>query len=480
MPTNSSDIIKIRVNSIKFSGGSVGEDKEILTTPGKIVFKKNTPEIDFYGLNISAGLKRLIFKSTPFNISAYQTIIENQSAKIVFKNTDIKSLNSVWLWNYWLEFKNNNVSIKEFSGSINPSAKLLFKATTPQITADKRYLTIENGKIFFKKNNIFFYRAPAPIIKDIVFLKIENKPVSFKNCGTEIDGYLRIIQAENKNLNFKNTNEDIVAFSGRIVPFAKMLFKENNISANLFSAIITAQNNKILWKENNPEFNFHKRILNLLNSDLVFKANSEINIESFFRFPNNVNLLKNNGIYPFIYDAAMFEPELDYKEVFLFKITSPDLYIPIKSFQSRIRDGEPTFLEVVVPDGNKYIPEITARPDFEMVVYKGYKNSNDEIIATQEITTVDFEDTQYDRSDNKDTLRISGHRTSPNTTPKRVSIDKVISYALQKNGSRRLRTDVNFLLKPGDTLKYNDEFIQIKFITINVDTKTAYMDITEV
>jgi hypothetical protein len=53
-----------------------------------------------------------------------------------------------------------------------------------------------------------------------------------------------------------------------------------------------------------------------------------------------------------------------------------DITIPISSCQMRRRDGEPTYMSVVVPGYDDYADEILARTNGDMVLYKGVKFRN--------------------------------------------------------------------------------------------------------
>lgn len=159
---------------------------------------------------------------------------------------------------------------------------------------------------------------------------------------------------------------------------------------------------------------------------------------------------------------------------------SPDLYLPISSFQARARNGDPSYLEVVVPNALKYIDEISDRASSEIVVEKGlqYPSGTSYYI---ELLRVDFEAMPYDFGAKNQTIRLSGHKTTTNESPKTTALNSVSVVSMQADGKRRIRAAVDFLARPGDTVTWNDgdDSMVVGFITLTVSVLQQIMDITE-
>jgi hypothetical protein len=155
-----------------------------------------------------------------------------------------------------------------------------------------------------------------------------------------------------------------------------------------------------------------------------------------------------------------------------------DLILPLKNFQTRLRDGEPTYCGIVVPDVGKYLGDIVDRKNGEIVIQKGvYYNSGEKNFV--ELVRVDLEEIGYDRGTKNNSISLSGHKTTQNTSPKTVELKKIQTESLQKNGSHRIRSDVDFFTRPGDTVIWHGKSMVAGMITITVGKNISTMDITE-
>lgn len=154
-----------------------------------------------------------------------------------------------------------------------------------------------------------------------------------------------------------------------------------------------------------------------------------------------------------------------------------DITLPMSSFSARIRTETPTYCGVIVPNAILYTDSISARPNGQLVV-KFYTSGQS---GYYEVVRVDLESIAYDTGVKNSSLSLSGHITKTYSDPKTVDMTGLIfQESLQANGLMRIKTSVNFLINPGDTVEWNNgsSSIVAGLITINVG-KTAYMDITE-
>lgn len=154
-----------------------------------------------------------------------------------------------------------------------------------------------------------------------------------------------------------------------------------------------------------------------------------------------------------------------------------DLTLPIKNFQTRLRDGSPTYCGIVVPNVERYIDDIITRKNGEIVIQKGvHYNSGEKIFV--ELVRVNLDGIGYDIGAKSNSISLSGHKTTQNTSPKTIRFEKIQTESLQKNGQGRIRTDVDFFIKPGDLVVWGDKKMTAELITITVGHRISRMEIT--
>ena len=173
--------------------------------------------------------------------------------------------------------------------------------------------------------------------------------------------------------------------------------------------------------------------------------------------------------------SVEFPPVEIYK---CFVTGTPDLEVPISTFQSRLRSGTPSYLQVTVPNAAAYIDDIQARTSGEIVVRK-YLRRDVGLTNSTELARVAFDSLAYDRGANNWTITMSGNKTTTNTATKTVALSSVSGVSLQADGKRRARGGVDFYARPGDTVTWDGNTMTAGLITITVGRGTAYMDITE-
>jgi hypothetical protein len=157
-----------------------------------------------------------------------------------------------------------------------------------------------------------------------------------------------------------------------------------------------------------------------------------------------------------------------------------DITLPISSLSIRLRDGEPTYCGVVVPNVDEYGAEVIARPNGEIVIQRGYEY-NDGGQSLSEICRVDLEDIAYDQGPSNSSIQIAGHKTETNSTPETIDIRPLQMLSLQSGGILRARAQTSFFLRPGDDVIYGDagETFTAGLITISVGSHLDQMEVTE-
>ena len=157
-----------------------------------------------------------------------------------------------------------------------------------------------------------------------------------------------------------------------------------------------------------------------------------------------------------------------------------DIVLPVSSITIRLRDGDPTYCGVVVPNVDDNEDYINDRPNGQIVINRGYEYT-DGSQSIAEICRVDLEDVAYDKGINKSSFQISGHITESNGAPTTFDIRPIQTLSMQSNGARRVRSQPKFFLRSGDTVIYGDsgESFTAGLITISVNINIDRMEVTE-
>jgi hypothetical protein len=168
--------------------------------------------------------------------------------------------------------------------------------------------------------------------------------------------------------------------------------------------------------------------------------------------------------------------------IYILELSAPGeatVRLPLASFQGRRRDGEPSYLQVTVPNAPAWADVVTARQAGQLVLYSGIRlASGTEIL--EEIGRANLELIQDTRGGNSQTIVLSGHATDSNTAP-RVRTLAGVTYRSAGTGKRRYRCRLDPFLRPGDTavIPGYAEQIAVGLITYVVAPRQTTMEITE-
>ena len=152
-----------------------------------------------------------------------------------------------------------------------------------------------------------------------------------------------------------------------------------------------------------------------------------------------------------------------------------DLDIPIKSFQTRWKSGDPTFLEVVV-HGIEYSDDISDRSNGEMIIKMGYE-VNGVVQITEELIRVDLENVNPHEGGRNRSIVLQGHKTLAYEN-KTVALSGA-TYRSSPDGKIHYRCDPHLYLRPGDTADINDESFTVGDIIMIVNPQDQTMEIAE-
>ena len=159
---------------------------------------------------------------------------------------------------------------------------------------------------------------------------------------------------------------------------------------------------------------------------------------------------------------------------------APDVTLPISSLQTRLRNGEPSYLQVVVPNAPAYADQITARSAGQLVLKRGLQFV-DGSRQMEEIARVALELIADARGANSQSITLSGHKTTTVAAPRTRELQGV-SYRSAGTQKKRYRCRPDLFLRPGDTATvaaYGDSFA-VGMITYTVSVSGGEtMEITE-
>jgi hypothetical protein len=283
-----------------------------------------------------------------------------------------------------------------------------------------------------------------------------------------------------------------LTISEAIQPEASLVFFDSDPEINGDMAVL---------KINPPVFLFHGRPPYIRRSDGVIWTTGEIvgpvdNAILFETQDIHVGLpieFLHHSPPSILFDSLTYAiglneyiiPDLPFYTVYRCTLTGltddlDDLTLKISSFTARLRSGTPTYCSVIVPNAVLNADAINERSNGQLVIDEG-RFFSDGSSHYFEIVRVNLESIAYDTGIRNSSMSLSGHITQTNSSTKSINLNNSVSQeSLQADGLIRLKTAVNFLVKPGDTIIWNNssKSMVAGLITIVVG-KTAYMDITE-
>lgn len=165
---------------------------------------------------------------------------------------------------------------------------------------------------------------------------------------------------------------------------------------------------------------------------------------------------------------------------FTAQIEHPDLStltLPISSFTARIREGDPSYLQIVVPNYQAYADDILDRTthcrNCQLVVHKILDRDTANPL---EVIRVDFENLRTDQGSKSQSVFLTGHRTFYNASPQTVTLTDVdyvrTGIDVSTGTTHRLRFSAYLNVTAGDTVTYTYGSQAFSF-TVQLLTLTA-------
>ena len=156
--------------------------------------------------------------------------------------------------------------------------------------------------------------------------------------------------------------------------------------------------------------------------------------------------------------------------------------IPISNFSGQLRSGEPSYLQVTIPDARTWaevIADFAAQSDTEMVIEAGYRYS-DGSVKTQDIARTRLRNVRYDIGARSSSVQLDGIDTPINPTPKSITLTGANYRSQDEAGRVRYRCAMNFDVRPGDTAHINGETFIVGELSYNVTVNNATLEVSEV
>jgi len=163
--------------------------------------------------------------------------------------------------------------------------------------------------------------------------------------------------------------------------------------------------------------------------------------------------------------------------VYFFRLTgSPDIEIPISSFQGRLRSGSESYLSVVIP-GMDYAGEIADRANGQMVIEAAY-NVAGVPRKRSEIIRVNLETIRIDDGPINKSITLTGYRQET-YTPKSVDLTSQIYKNIDSGKLRYRFAEPDLTLNPGDTVTIGYDSFTADVISYYVGPGTCQMEVSE-
>lgn len=161
-----------------------------------------------------------------------------------------------------------------------------------------------------------------------------------------------------------------------------------------------------------------------------------------------------------------------------YKCYLDDLELPIKSFQYRINTVR-QFGSVIIAGADDYLTDINARASGNLTVNKiyNYADGSQQAFLMFYVALDTIRLDQGGISGTTVTLNGSGARHVENAQS--ITLQNIISYSEINGASRRVRSEIDPRVRPGDTVTANSATFIVDEIIWYIDTKTAISEIQE-
>lgn len=155
--------------------------------------------------------------------------------------------------------------------------------------------------------------------------------------------------------------------------------------------------------------------------------------------------------------------------------------IPIANFSGQLRSGEPSYLQVSIPNAWSWAATIqayAAHADTEMVIDAGSKWS-DGTYTTQEIARTTLRNVQQYFGATSASVNLDGTDTRTNPAPTSHVLTGASYLNMDAGGKLRYRVTPNFAVRPGDTVSVGNDTFVVGELSYQVSPTSASMEVAE-
>jgi hypothetical protein len=158
---------------------------------------------------------------------------------------------------------------------------------------------------------------------------------------------------------------------------------------------------------------------------------------------------------------------------------TPELEIPVSSWQSTLQVGELDFVQCVIPGAESVAAELSARQGSEQIaVRQVLQTLNGEVIT--EMARAPLSTVILYEGPNRFTATVSGYseNDSSTSTGSIFTLTGIRQKTTTVNGSYRVRCDIDWELRPGQEVSADGTNFTVDFINYFVSSNgLAYMDV---
>lgn len=174
----------------------------------------------------------------------------------------------------------------------------------------------------------------------------------------------------------------------------------------------------------------------------------------------------------YIYLCILHPPEEEEK---------PTFRLPMTSLSVRLRDGAKSYIGASAVATDDHLEAVADYSGGTVEIRIGVKLQSGEE-ATEELITGAYESLRYDMGGRSGSLTLVAYGQTSSSIYNTVRVSGVSYFSQQANGSRRIRCEPSFFLRPSDTVVWGDgpdDRMTAGLITINVSVRESSMEVTE-